>query len=128
MQTLITYTEYILEACDTLLAKRAHLNQEQREKIMGIQRCARDLVSSTQAQAALSNRHLLKYLQQRALSPVSTMIGYSELMYVGMYGNLPEAERDMVQEICHLSYIVRDVIRDEQVTLARTLQTEQAHT
>ncbi|MCU0514726.1 MAG: hypothetical protein MUE40_19400 [Anaerolineae bacterium] len=127
MDNVVEYTTQIIDLCDLLLQHQERLSADQREHIATIYRRAVGFITEFMECQPGTIQAIASYLNHDALSPVTIMVGYSELLLMGGFGDLDEVVTEVVGYIRDYSYALMDELKDLQTLLVelRTRLTRQ---
>jgi len=116
MDVAIDYASQILDITSLVLQHSGGLNREQKKHVNTIHRRAFQFVSDYMDKQSVPVQELRSYLNHDALSPITVIIGYSEVLLMDVSG-LAEPYREAIQEINNFGYALLEELKDmhEQV-------------
>ena len=106
------HSSYIIDLVQAILEHRSGLNAEQTEHMDTMHRCAVDFITQFIEAQEREIEYFRRYLSHDAMTPLTIVIGYAELIVMGTCGELSDPYREAIQQICDSGYILRDLIRD----------------
>lgn len=112
MATVGEYATYIIDISEAMLRYKKGLNREQFEHIKTIRRRTIDFITTFMQKQNAPPQEFGSYLNHDALSPITVIIGYAEVLLMGMEGDLPEAYQEALQNVRDCGYYLQEVIEE----------------
>ena len=106
------YSSYIIEIAQAILEHTKGLNAEQVEQMEIVHRRAVDFITEFIEAQERELERFRSYLNHDALTPLSIVIGYTELLLMNASGDLGDPYREAVQQIRDNGYVLRDLVRE----------------
>lgn len=122
MDVSLEYASQILDITSIILDHSSGLNKDQVKHVYTIHRRTFQFVSDYMAKQSVPIQELRHYLNHDALSPVTVIIGYSEVLLMEASGSLSDPYRDAVKEICQFGYALLEELRDMHEQLWEFMQ------
>lgn len=104
MDVSLEYASQILDITSLVLEHSSGLNRDQKQHIKTIHRRAFQFVDDYLNKQSVPVQELRHYLNHDALSPVTVIIGYSEVLLMEASGELADPYREAVMEINNSGY------------------------
>jgi hypothetical protein len=111
MDVSLEYASQILDITSMVLQHSSGLNNEQVKHVETIHRRAFQFVSDYMQKDSLPIQELRSYLNHDALSPVTVIIGYTEVLLMEASGALRGPYRDAVTEINNFGYALHEELK-----------------
>lgn len=121
MDPTIKQATTIIHAVQTLLEQAAYLNDEQIEHLWTIYHNAEEFISGFIDRRNLPPAAFAHYLSHDAMSPVTIVIGYAELLQSGICGTLPVECQTTLGEISEYGRILQDDLKILYTTIQQHL-------
>lgn len=112
MDVSLEYASQILDITSLVLDHSSGLNHDQIKHVKTIHRRAFQFVDDYLKKQSVPVQELRRYLNHDAVSPITVIIGYSEVLLMEASGALAEPYREAIQEINHFGYALLQEIRD----------------
>lgn len=119
MQTL-EYASYVIELTTAMLEHKRRLNTMHIDQIDTIRRRAVQFVTDMMLHENRPLDELVSYLNHDAMSPITIVIGFSELLL--MEATMPQAFLEAMEEIRDCGYLIRDDIYDLRAQLLEFME------
>lgn len=111
MDHIIHYGTNIIDLTQALLDHRHGLTEQQIDQVETMRRRAVEFVTDFYQMQSVPVRRLRRYLNHDALSPVTVIIGYSEVLLMGAVGELTGPYLEAVRQICDLGYALHESLQ-----------------
>ncbi len=111
MDVSLEYASQILDITSIILDHSSGLNKDQKTHIKTIHRRAFQFVDTYMQMQSVPVQELRSYLNHDALSPITVIIGYSEVLLMDASGVLSGPYREAVQEINNFGYALLDELK-----------------
>lgn len=117
MDVSLEYASQILDITSIVLQHSSGLNNDQIQHVETIQRRAFQFTGDYMQKQSVPIQELRRYLNHDALSPITVIIGYTEVLLMEANGALTGPYREAVKEINNFGYALHEEIKDmhEQV-------------
>lgn len=127
MQNTLELGAYIIDLTEAMLEYGHQLHLTQKRQLVRINRQTVDFVTRYMRYERAPLPDLLQYLRQEALMPIQGIIASSELLLSGLYGPLPDAYREALNEIQGCGYDMQADIIGLQANLLQFMDTMELH-
>jgi hypothetical protein len=117
MDSVVEYTAQIIDICDVLLQHQNRLTDEQALHIDMIYRRSVGFITDFMQLQPGTIQSIASYLNHDAFSPITIMLGYSDLMLMGVFGDMDEVVREAVQYIRDYSGVLNEELKELQTLL-----------
>ena len=111
MDVSLEYASQILDITSLVLDHSSGLNHDQIKHVKTIHRRAFQFVDDYMQKQSLPVQELRSYLNHDALSPVTVIIGYSEVLLMEASGTLADPYREAIREICNFGYALLEELK-----------------
>ena len=111
MDISLEYASQILDITSLVLEHSSGLNNDQINHVAAIHRRAFQFVDDYLDQQAVPVQELRRYLNHDALSPVTVIIGYSEVLLMEASGALADPYHEAVTEINNFGYALLEELK-----------------
>lgn len=111
MDISLEYASQILDITSLVLQHSSGLNSEQKQHVSTIHRRAFQFVDDYLNKQSVPVQELRQYLNHDALSPITVIIGYSEVLLMNGGGNLADPYREAIEEINNFGYALLEEIK-----------------
>lgn len=117
MDVALDYASQILDITSLVLQHSRGLSIEQKKHVKTIHRRAFQFVGDYMDKQSVPIQELRSYLNHDALSPVTVIIGYSEVLLMDGMGELADPYREAITEVKNFGYALHEELKDmhEQV-------------
>jgi hypothetical protein len=122
MDSVMEYTTQIIDLCDVLLQHQDRLTREQAEHIAMIYQRTVGFVTDFLQQQPGTIQSIAGYLNHDAFGPLTIMLGYSDLMLMGAFGEMDEVVREVVQYIRDYSGVLHEELKELQTLMVNLRQ------
>lgn len=112
MDVSLDYASQILDITSLVLQHSGGLNKDQKKHVKTIHRRAFQFVGDYMDKQSVPIQELRRYLNHDALSPVTVIIGYSEVLLMDASGTLADPYREAFQEINNFGYALLEELKD----------------
>lgn len=114
MDSIVELTSNVINIAGTILEHRSGISTAYAEHVETIYQRSVRFVDDYIEKQSLPVQELRRYLNHDALSPVTIIIGYSELMLMEgqQDGTLPAPYAEALQEIAHYGYAIQEELQD----------------
>lgn len=117
MDNVLEYSTRIIDLCDLLVQHQDRLTCDQAEHIATIYRRAVGFITEFMQNQPATIQSIASYLNHDALSPITVMVGYSELMLMGAFGEMDEVVCEVVGYIRDYCQALHEELKDLQTLL-----------
>lgn len=111
MDVSLEYASQILDITSIVLDHSSGLNHDQIKHVETIHRRAFQFVSDYMQKQSVPIQELRRYLNHDALSPVTVIIGYTEVLLMEASGRLSGPYREAIQEINNFGYALHEELK-----------------
>ncbi len=118
---MIDHATLIIDISLALIEHRRGLNDSQVASVETIHRRAVEFITSLIHNREMPLNTFASYLNHDARTPLTVIIGYSEVMLSDMLGELSPPYRDAIQQICDCGYILDEDITEMHDTVRQLL-------
>ncbi|GEM_PF-1397490 len=112
MDVAIDYASQILDITSLVLQHSGGLSREQKKHVKTIHRRAFQFVSEYMDKQSVPIQELRSYLNHDALSPVTVIIGYSEVLLMDGAGELHGPYQEAITEVKNFGYALHEELKD----------------
>jgi signal transduction histidine kinase len=112
MQTTVEYGSYIIDITDAMMEHKQGLTNDQYDQIAVMHRRAVDFVTEFLQAEASHLEEFRRFLSHDAMSPITIVIGYSELLLMGASGDLQGPYHEAVTNIRECAYAIKSDIEE----------------
>ena len=113
----VEYGTYVIDLTAAMLEHKQRLNDMQIDQIETIHRRAVQFVTEFLQHENAPLDDLLSYLNHDAMSPITIVIGFSEMLLMEAAGPMPKPFMEAMDEIRDCGYNIRDDIYEMQEEL-----------
>lgn len=121
MENTVECATYVIDLTQAMLEYRQGLSDEQYEHIITINRRAVEFITSLIHNQSMSLDKFASYLNHDAMSPLTIVIGYSEVLLAGMCGDLPSDYREAIEQVRDCGQMLREDIQEMHTALRELL-------
>lgn len=111
MDATLEYASQILDITSLVLEHSSGLNRDQKQHVKTIHRRAFQFVDDYLQIQNVPVQELRSYLNHDALSPVTVIIGYSEVLLMAGSGELADPYREAITEISNFGYALLNELK-----------------
>ena len=111
MDVSLEYASQILDITSLVLQHSSGLNRDQKQHVKTIHRRAFQFVDDYLQKQSVPVQELRSYLNHDALSPVTVIIGYSEVLLMDGSGELAGPYREAITEVNNFGYALLDELK-----------------
>lgn len=111
MDTSLEYASQILDITSMILEHSSGLNHDQVQHVETIHRRAFQFVSDYMQKQSVPIQELRQYLNHDALSPITVIIGYTEVLLMEANGALAGPYREAIKEINTFGYALHEELK-----------------
>ena len=111
---ILQYSSYLIDLSNTLLEHRDGLTEHQAEIMDTIHRRSEQFQNDFLARYNTSIKKLASYLNHDALTPLTVIIGYSEMLLLEAAGPLEGDYREAVEYLRDCSYALHEEVVELQ--------------
>jgi light-regulated signal transduction histidine kinase (bacteriophytochrome) len=117
MNEAVEYASQVIDLCDLLMEHRHRLTEDQASTVETIYRRAVGFITDFMQHQPNTIQKLASYLNHDAMSPVTIMVGYSELLLMNAMGEMDAVVREVVQYIADYSHALHEELKDLTVIM-----------
>lgn len=111
MDVTLEYASQILDITSMVLQHSSGLNRDQIQHVETIHRRAYQFTSDYMQKQSVPIQELRRYLNHDALSPITVIIGYTEVLLMEASGRLAGPYREAIQEINNFGYALHEELK-----------------
>lgn len=111
MDVSLEYASQILDITSLVLQHSSGLNCDQKNHVATIHRRAFQFVDDYLNKQSVPVQELRRYLNHDALSPITVIIGYSEVLLMEASGALADPYREAITEINNFGYALLEELK-----------------
>jgi len=122
----VEYGSYIIDIIDAMLEHKHGMTNDQIEHVLTIRRRAVGFITDFLQAEAQPLEQFRSYLSHDAMSPITIVIGYAEILLMDSFGELTGPYRDAMDEILKCGYAMKEDIHELHLAIHNFLREEQA--
>lgn len=111
METILECGKYVIEITEAMLQHNGLL-PDQNSHVETIHRRAVEFMTDFLYGQQMTVKKFASYLNHDALSPITVVIGYTEMFLMNGFGDMPDGYAEAFEQVRDCGYIIQDEIRE----------------